>query len=372
MLLIIGQTILGIIVLAQGLFVGATSHTITIVEPAYTTPSHKTAASQATSSLSTKASAATSTPPKKSANRAKPATVVAPNVLPTAAERIIPVIPGDYNAQTRAALVNILCTTKAGGYFKPISGSGVFISSAGVVLTNAHVGQYFLLTNYPTTNNILCTVRTGSPAVSKYTARLLYLPPAWINTNADQITSQKAMGTGENDYAFLLITGSIDGSPLPTHFPFVPITKDPPLPKDPTLLAAYPAGFLDGSIIEMNLYASTALANIIDVFTFTKDTADLVSVGGTIVSQAGSSGGAVVRAQDGALLAIIATASEGTTTAMRDLRAITLGHIDRSLKSQGEAGVVSLLTSDLTKQADSFAADTAPLLTKKLIGYLAR
>ena len=64
----------------------------------------------------------------------------------------------------RKALVNIICTVSAGTVLRSISGSGVIISSKGVVLTNAHIGQYFLLSDYPSKGNTFCVIRTGSPA----------------------------------------------------------------------------------------------------------------------------------------------------------------------------------------------------------------
>src|SRR5581483_7670669 len=72
--------------------------------------------------------------------------------------------PETVNATLRSSLVNILCTTVGGGLFRPISGSGVIIDTRGVILTNAHVAQFFLLKDYPFKNNIQCVVRTGSPA----------------------------------------------------------------------------------------------------------------------------------------------------------------------------------------------------------------
>src|SRR3989344_252919 len=54
------------------------------------------------------------------------------------------------NEQVRAAVVNILCITGSGGPLNSISGSGVIIDPRGIILTNAHVAQYFLLKNYPT------------------------------------------------------------------------------------------------------------------------------------------------------------------------------------------------------------------------------
>src|ERR1700733_7735385 len=73
------------------------------------------------------------------------------------APAVQPIVPSlsstELNTQTRAALVNIECTTIAGGTFEPISGSGVVIDSDGVILTNAHVAQFFLLRDYGQSNN---------------------------------------------------------------------------------------------------------------------------------------------------------------------------------------------------------------------------
>ncbi len=276
--------------------------------------------------------------------------------------------PNDVNTNTRAALINIYCTTGAGGYDYPISGSGVIIDTRGVILTNAHVAQYFLLRDYPTPGNIVCIVRTGSHAQAKYNAELLYLPPAWVDANAAKITATEATSTGQNDYALLLITSTTSGAPLPDSFTNVHITTDDPILGDPVLLAGYPAGLLGGTDITTGLYASSAFSTIQNIFTFIDGgTPDVVSMGGNIVSQAGSSGGAVIRAYDGSLQAIISTASEGaTTTATRELHGITVGYINRSLQTNAGEGLAQLLIGDVKQEADTFSAETAPTLTKKL------
>ncbi|HWB34311.1 MAG TPA: trypsin-like peptidase domain-containing protein [Candidatus Paceibacterota bacterium] len=322
---------------------------------------------------STTPAAATSTPTIKTSSTAqKPAakppagtktvaTAASQASAPQTSQPAPPTIdPVALNTDTRAALVNILCLSGGGGVHS-ISASGVFVDSRGVILTNAHVGQFFLLKDYPTPDNVRCTVRTGSPAQSAYYATLLYLPPAWITANAAQITSTQAVGTGENDYAFLLVTGSASGTSLPAAFPALPMTSDEPSQGENMLLAGYPAGFLDGFTIEQNLYISSAFANVTQLYTYgTGQDIDLVSIGGTIVSQGGASGGAAVRASDGTLQGIIATATTADTTAGRDLRAVTLAHINRSLNASGVGGVAALLSGNVAAESAQFNAAIAP------------
>jgi hypothetical protein len=97
---------------------------------------------------------------------------------------------------------------------------------------------------------------------------------------------------------------------------------------------------------------------------------DLVSLGGTVVAQSGSSGGAVVSAQSGALMGLITTESQGTTTASRDLHAITLAHINRSLMSLGQGGIAGLLSGDLQQEESDFNANIAPDETQQLEAVL--
>ena len=276
--------------------------------------------------------------------------------------------PGTVNTRTRAALVNIFCTPKTGG---PLSGSGIIVDSRGVILTNAHVAQFLLLQSALPEGRITCIVRTGSPAKPAYYAKLLYISTAWIDANASKIGQSHATGNGENDYAFLQIIGSVDDSPLPNTFSFAQMTTDKPSKGDEVLLAGYPAGFLESATIQKGLYITSSFTTVENLFTF-KDPkkVDLVSVGGTVVSQSGASGGSVVRQRDGALLAVIATASDAANTASRDLRAITLAHIDRSLAAEGKGGIAALLTGDLSQKLEDFNTNTAPALAKKLLEAL--
>ncbi len=278
----------------------------------------------------------------------------------------------EINTSTRDALVNIICMTAAGGPLNALSGSGVFVDSRGVILTNAHVAQYLLLSNYPQSRSIECVVRTGAPAAPKYRAKVLFIPPAWVEVNASKITQNSPTGTGENDFAFLLVDQSINPeTPLPSSFPAVSMSTTEPELNDSIFLAAYPAGFLDGITVSMNLFIASTLSSIKERYTFDNPAnIDLISVGGTIVSQGGSSGGAAVETRNGSLVGILVTATAAMTTAERDLRAITLAHINRSLAKASQGGIAGLLTGNISEKATEFNQTTAPALKQKLIDAL--
>lgn len=300
-------------------------------------------------------------------------TVTSTSPAPTAVSEI-PLSFSYINTETAKALVNILCMQRAAGAVTPITGSGVVIDSRGIVITNAHVAQYFLLKDYPVKDGLECILRTGSPARAIYTAELLYLPPIWISLHAHDIVNTEPKGTGEHDYAFLRITGRTDPSAsLPGTFPFVPFDiNDIELEVgDDVLAAAYPAGFLSGITIQKDLYTVSSIATIAERFTFVENTVDLISIGGTVVSQGGSSGGAAVSDKN-MLVGIIVTSTKADTTAERDLRAITLGHINRSLSQYANTTIDGLLFGDLTLKAKLFNLSTASALTKHLEEYLDR
>jgi hypothetical protein len=244
----------------------------------------------------------------------------------------------ELNEKTRKSIVNIICTNSASGSFKPITASGVIVSPKGVILTNAHIGQYFLLEGVPESGYLDCIIRKGDIAQPAYDAELVYIPSVWIEENAENIIQQEPKGTGENDYAFLLITQSIvQGKELPQNFDFTEPDFDfNILPLNfPVFLASYPAGFISGIEAQKNLGLASTFSNIVDLYTFATmgpTTLDLFSLSGNIAAQSGSSGGAAVNTNDGKLLGIITTSSKATTTAGRILNAITLPHIKRSFE----------------------------------------
>jgi hypothetical protein len=273
------------------------------------------------------------------------------------------------NISARAALVNILCSTKTGGSLKPITGSGIMVDSRGIILTNAHVAQYVLIAQ-SNMSDLFCTVRTGAPAAGNWVPVVMYIPSVWINEHAADIVKSHALGTGEHDYALLYVASTTDGSPLPHSFSAVtPDSREAiAFVDDSVLVASYPVEFVGGGIISSDLFPVSSIATIGRLLTFNVGSADVLSVGGVIGAQSGSSGGGVVN-QWNRLVGLITTTSDGATTAERDLHAITTGYINRDLKAQTGHSLSETLAQDPRTASETFLPE-AKKLTDALIAVI--
>ena len=275
------------------------------------------------------------------------------------------------NVGARGALVNILCMPRGGSLY-PTSGSGVIIDPRGVILTNAHVAQYVLLSQDPRVD-ISCTVRTGAPATARWIPEILYIPPVWVSAHVSDILNLHPSGTGEHDYALIAITGTVDGSPLPPSLPFLnPDTRQNiAFQGDSVLVASYPAEFLGGVTAEYNLFPASSVTTVGQLLTFSTNSIDVLGLGGVIEAQSGSSGGAVVNAW-GRLVGLIATTSSGATTADRDLHALALSYINTDLAAQNGIDLSTILAGNILAEAQTFNTNTAPQLIQKYIDQLSK
>lgn len=271
----------------------------------------------------------------------------------------------DSSASTlRAALVNIICSAPAGSKIRSISGSGVIVDSKGVILTNAHIAQYFLLSD----RNVSCSIRAGSPAADNYDASLIYISPAWISVNADILTQKSPSGTGEYDFAFLAVTSSATSAPLPSSFPFIPLALTPPDAGTPVVIASYGAQFLESSQIQSSLFPTVVFGSVKDVFTFATNTIDVLALGGSVAAQEGSSGGGVA-SSNGELVGTITTSTTKGATETRSLDAITASYIRAEYASEtGQA--LELLLAEATSTAISNFAPQIPALESILTAQL--
>ncbi len=271
-------------------------------------------------------------------------------------------------AKTQSAVVNILCEPEAGGTMA-VSGTGVMIDPRGVILTNAHVAQYVLLSSHDEIN-LSCIVRSGSPAKGGRRAKLLYIPPEWVAEHAADISKANPSGTGEHDYALVLATGSASDDPIGA-FPYLPIQPKIGVEAvgSTVILSAYPAEYSGLASTKEFLLLSSVVTTIKNVLTFDENTIDVLSFGAVALAQGGSSGGAVVD-EDGNLISIISTTSDKEFIAERDLRGVSLSYINRALEKSWGQNLMALLSGDVAAQGAQFRTNQAPALAQQIFNHI--
>jgi len=186
--------------------VNGVTEDFSILKSSGSTPDQKKSA-VVTTSTSTTTTQPKTTSPKPATPAATPASIVSPIVtsLPIVVTPTPPPINWTLiNQAARGALVNILCTSQSGGSFEPLSGSGVIIDPRGIILTNAHIGQYLLLEDYKNQKFINCIARSDSPATPKYILKLLYISKRWVQDNYQKISK-----TNPTDTLLLFSNGKV-------------------------------------------------------------------------------------------------------------------------------------------------------------------
>lgn len=247
-------------------------------------------------------------------------------------------------------LVNIICTENENNYISVNTGSGVIISADGVVITNAHVGQYFLLDKE--LDNYNCALYQENIPTYGYVADLLYISPDWIEENKEVITSANPRGTGENDYALLYITKNTNPSlSKPNSFNYAQLntTYQAEIGDDITV-AGFPGA--PASIVDLNrsVQLKKDSTYIEDIFTFKDNQIDVISTDPTHVAARGASGGGVFRNNN--LIALIVTTGGSKENAY--INAITANYINRDLQKDFGLSLSTLISGNLKTKVIDF------------------
>lgn len=266
------------------------------------------------------------------------------------------------------ATVNLYCRFKVGKTYVSTSGSGVFVSSRGVILTNAHVAQYFLV---PLEKGLVkgsCTVRTGSRAKDTYTASVLYFPSAWAKSYIVDAEKEPTKGTGENDFALLYVTGASKGA-LPSLFPALSLDSSTQVAEGATVkVLGYPTESLTFDEIKSKLVLVSATSTLKNVSSFTAPYKDLITLTDSDAGSSGVSGGPVLTASN-TIVGIATTKS--TAENSRSLRAITVSYIERVLQQDRNQSLAALIASNFAQTGavtlQLLPQDTLKVLTNRLL-----
>lgn len=271
------------------------------------------------------------------------------------------------SSPTTEAVVNLYCRLKSGNKIYTTTGSGVFISERGVILTNAHVAQYFLFTEGKGRVRGTCDVRTGSPAKAAYTAELLYLPTTWIAENTEALKSKQPRGTGEGDFALLYVTGAARGNVVPTQFPYLQPSFLAPAEGDIVTIAGYPTYDKKAKDIQRGLGLVTTTSSITNVRAFSPSGTipEVMTIASSTAASAGISGGPVIR-EDRTLAGIVSTKSD------TQLRAVTPFHMNSYVVKETGTTLTGMLLGDLAARAATNRALIAPKQVLQLRDALLR
>ncbi len=297
----------------------------------------------------------TNTPVKET--RPEPKVTTTPVQTPAPTPTTVPTPDNSVISSIENVSVNILCIKQVGNRISLTNGSGVLISDKGVVLTNSHVAQYFLLKEA----GYECSIRRENIPLYGFTAKPLYISESWVENNSNQITNSSPTGTGKYDYALLYITGSTNPViPLPT-FPSLKInTTSKFLDKGDTItVAGYPGKITYSLEVAKNAELLSDKVSIKDIFTLGNNTVDVVATSDTDVAQRGSSGGGAFKNNE--LGGIIVSTNQGSSASKFVVNILTLDYINREIKNETGKSLPSFLSGDLKKQAEDFEIVGQPL-----------
>jgi hypothetical protein len=272
------------------------------------------------------------------------------------------------------ALVNVYCQYKTDTHIRTTTGTGFFISTKGIILTNAHVAQFLLLEDAADApGTVACVIRSGDPATPRYEAELLYISPTWIFNNASLITEAHPRGTGERDYALLYISSAIDQTPLPARFPA--LTVDVALlPRNTegkaVVTGGYPAGALSRGGADAALTPVIAESTVGTLYTFGSNYADLFAIAESPVGEEGASGGPIIEAATGKAIGLIVTRGDESVEGPRSLRALTLSYLDRAIQEETGFSLTHNMQGDVAARGAIFKQAIMPYLADVLTDEL--
>lgn len=223
------------------------------------------------------------------------------------------------------SVINIRCENKTNNTIKVITGSGVLISSSGLVLTAAHVAAPIYSQN---NNKYNCYARINNPASGNYPIKVVFIDKQWVTKYYENFEKNNST-TGENDIAILQIDiknlNNINPAQISLVFPTL---------NESVTIKSYPADVYGKSGVFTILPRKSEINSVGGFFNFNGDgngPYDLLETKPSSLGQSGASGGGIFNSQ-GYLIGIISNVVSSDILFKKKIRAITIKYIDNEIK----------------------------------------
>lgn len=241
---------------------------------------------------------------------------------------------------SQQSTVNIFCISTKGNMVSISTGSGIILTDNGIILTNSHVAENFLVPNKD------CSIRQGEIAIDKYKASLIYINENWLQKNAGVIFTKSSRGTGENDFALLSINSKNDNTNINSNIQHTNINSKELTSQninDKILVAGYPAGTLGALSLRKYLTFLADVINISNVYTIDGIHIDVLETGITKVGQHGSSGGGIFDVKNNLIGLIVSINDESGNS---KINALTTTYISRVMKNDTGKNLEEFINTD--------------------------
>lgn len=271
------------------------------------------------------------------------------------------------------ALINIFCSQKivvngkVTNQRRIITGSGILIHQDGTVLTNAHVGQFPLLSEK--NPNIACLARHENPASGAIGMKVAFISPEWIKDYGKYINTEGAAQTGKSDFALLKL--NLDNLTKAQKALLSPITIQRNLPNlNETIYSlSYPADILGTKGVNSALSRQKETLSVNRLYSVGVTPNDVIETTASTAGQRGSSGGGILDT-NGHLIGTITTIVNSSVPSKTLIRAMTLDHTDFELTRLSNISLAKVVTYGSTEVTQVFDTKYREYLTSLLSNYL--
>ena len=237
------------------------------------------------------------------------------------------------------SVVNIRCENKISNTLKVVTGSGVLISSSGLILTAAHVAAP-VYAKQMGNNSYACVARIKNPATGSYPLKVVFIDPTWVSKYYSMFDKTYSE-TGENDLALLQIdSGSstkISGNDTTklNSASYAILNSTSVDVDNPISIKAYPSDIYGKFGVFASLPRQSETNSIEGLFNFNSSASahyDLLETNPSSLGQSGASGGGIFNDQ-GQLIGIISNMVSSDILLQNKIRALSISYIDKQVKS---------------------------------------